>query len=167
MPSRALTWRLLAGGAVLAATLASTAGGVRPAADAANAAITRISMERNCFGCPAASVLVLRRDGTATYTTTGTARSATPDSVFQGTLPVAEFERIAGFVEAQGFFRFDDTYDDPQTRDGPWVTTSVARGAQEKRVFRRDEAGPAALQAVEAAIDALRQRIVFVAERRP
>ena len=32
------------------------------------AAVTEITYERNCFGCPAGSILVLKRDGTATYT---------------------------------------------------------------------------------------------------
>lgn len=130
------------------------------------ASITGITLERGCFGCATGSSLVLRRDGSAIYTVTGNARSGTTDAVSKGMVPVKDFDELATLAVAQRFFELSDTYEDPQTRDGPWTTTGVARGELEKRVFRRDEAGPPALKAFEAAIEALRARIMFVPEVR-
>jgi len=48
------------------------------------AAVTEITYERNCFGCPTDSILVLKRDGTATYTVTGNARQGTADRTSRG-----------------------------------------------------------------------------------
>jgi hypothetical protein len=124
--------------------------------------ITAISVERGCFGCATGSILVVRRDGTATYTITGNARQGTEDKSSTGRVRVEEFEKLARFLVAQGFFEMKEQYDDPKIRDGAWTTTSVLRGAQDTRVFRRDSAGPAALIAVEKAIDALKARIEFV-----
>jgi hypothetical protein len=67
---------------------------------------------------------------------------------------------------AQGFFDMKDLYDDPTTRDGPWSTTRVTRGGRDTAVFRREHVGPAALTAVETAIDALKAQIEFVPKPR-
>jgi hypothetical protein len=125
------------------------------------ATISEITLERDCSGCPTGSILALRRDGTATYAVTGKARLGTESRTSTGRLPAGEFEKLARFIVAQGFFDMKEQYDDPQVRDGAWTTTSVMRGGQDKRVFRRESAGPAALAAVEGAIDALKARIEF------
>lgn len=129
-------------------------------------AITEISLERDCAGCATGSTLVLRRDGTAVYTVTGKARLGTEDQVARGRVAAKDFDRLAQLAVAQGFFALDDHYEDGQNQDGAWITTGITRGGQDKRVFRRDVAGPAALLAVEKAIEALRARIQFIPESR-
>ena len=134
-------------------------------AQAPAAGITGITLERDCFGCPDAFVLVLRRDGTATYTVKGNARQGTQDAVSKGSVRAEDFDKLAQLVMAQGFFTLSDSYEDPQVRDGPWATASVTRGGVAKQVFSRDEAGPSALKAVLAGIEALKARITFVQQR--
>lgn len=130
-------------------------------AAAPTAGITTIALERSCFGCAASSLLVLRRDGRASFTETGNARQGTPDKTSAGTVSTDEFERLARLAVANGFFAFNDTYEDPQIRDGAWSTTTITRNGQDKKVFRREDAGPAALTALEAGIDAAKARIRF------
>ena len=132
----------------------------------AAASITEIALERDCSGCPTGSILVLRRNGTATLTATGKARLGTETKASRGTVRVEDFENLARFVVAQNFFALSDQYADPQIQGGPWATTTVTRDGQDKQVFRRGDAGPASLKAIEAAVDALRARIEFVPERR-
>ena len=135
--------------------------------------ITQITLERNCFGCATGSVLVLRRDGTAQLTQTGNARSGTADQRLRGSVTTAEFDALARLLVGRGYFSFDDSYQDPALQDGPWTTTAVlrlgpgqAQEKHEKRVFRRDDAGPAALREIESAIDAVKSRIAFVPDAR-
>ncbi len=131
--------------------------------------IATISLEKNCFGCTGGSLLVLRRDGTATFTIVGSARSGTPDQVSSGKVRREDFDALAQLAVARGFFGLDDSYDDPDTRDGAWSTTSIGPGGANtplKRVFRRENAGPQALQAVETAIETVKAQITFTPERR-
>lgn len=132
----------------------------KPAATA-SAGITAIRIERNCFGCASGSVLALYRDGRAAYTTTGNARSGTADKTSAGTIAPDEFERLARLAVSSDFFSLNESYEDTQTRDGAWVTTIIEREGREKQVFRREDAGPPALAALEAAIDATKARIRF------
>lgn len=134
------------------------------AGDAA-AAITHITLEHDCSGCATGARLELRRDGSAQATVTGKARRGTQDKVAQARLAPADFERLAQAVVAAGFFELADSYEEPGLQDGPWATLAVQRGAVLKQVFRRDEAGPAALKALEAQVLALQSRLVFVADR--
>ena len=135
------------------------------AQDQSGSMIDAISLERGCFGCTG-SVLVLRRDGTATFTVTGNARQGTEDRTSSGKVAVEDFEKLARLIVAQGFFEMKDLYDDATTRDGPWTTTRVARAGRDKVVFRREHVGPAALSAVETAIDALKAQIEFIPKLR-
>lgn len=141
-------------------------GGCAPVGAGPPPVITEISLERDCAGCPTGSTLVLRRDGTALYTVTGKARLGTEDKVARGKVAAEDFDRLAQLAVSQGFFALEDQYEDGQNQDGGWITTGVTRGGQDKRVFRRDVAGPAALLAVETAIEALRARIQFIPENR-
>lgn len=124
--------------------------------------ITEISIERDCFGCASASVLVLRRDGRATLSTVGKARHGTQDSSASGTLKREDFDALARLVAAKGFFQMQGSYESPDVQDGAWVTTRVLRGTREKQVLRRDAAGPEGLKQLEAAAAALQARIAFV-----
>ncbi len=123
------------------------------------AMITEITLERGCFGCADGSALAFRSDGTATLVRTGNARSGTLDLRSTGTIVQADFEKLATMAWTKGFFELKDSYQDPQIQDGPWVTTGVTRGGVVKRVFRRDDAGPASLREMEAAIEALQSQV--------
>lgn len=138
-----------------------------PAATAAEAgAITAITLERDCSGCATGSRLELRRDGSAVATVTGKARLGTQDQVSRARLAPADFPALARTVVAAGFFAMPETFEEPGLQDGAWATLVVARGAAVKQVFRRDEAGPAALKSLEAAVVALQARLVFVPDAR-
>lgn len=126
--------------------------------------ITEITLEQGCFGC-SSSRLVLRRDGSATLTITGNARHGTVDELSVGMLRSGDFDTLARLVVSQGFFEFSDIYEDPEIQDGAWTTTGIAGGSMSKQVFRRNESGPAALKALENAIKARKETIVFVARR--
>jgi hypothetical protein len=119
-------------------------------------------MEKDCFGCSAGERLVLRRDGLASLTLTGKARHRTQDEISIGVISSAEFEALARLTLAQGFFAMQDSYEDPQLRDGAWTTISVERsGGGSKQVFRREGEGPTALDVIEVAMAAQRDRIAF------
>lgn len=126
-------------------------------------AIADITLERDCFGCATGSVLVLRRDGTASWTRTGKIRHGTQDRLHMGTIRREDFEALAGIALSRGFFALDDTYEDRQVRDGAWSRTSITLGNELKQVWRSNGAGPAVLREIEAAIEAVQVRIVFVA----
>ncbi len=123
--------------------------------------ITEITLERDCPGCPAGSVLTLRSDGAATYTVTGKSRFGSATKVSKGNVSADDFEKVARLIVERGFFGLDDQYDDSGIRDGAWTTTRVRRDGQDKQVFRRDGSGPAALSDVERAIDAVKDKIEF------
>ena len=128
-------------------------------------AITEITLEQGCFGC-AASKLVLRRDGHASFTLSGNVRQGTVDQISVGKLRSGEFDKLARLVVSQGFFEFSDIYEDPEIQDGAWTTTGVTRGGGSKQVFRRNDAGPAGLKAIEDTLKACKETTTFVAERR-
>ena len=129
------------------------AGEQPKSADKSAAAITEISLERNCFGCPTGSLLVLRRDGTATYTVTGSARQGTTDQVSQGKVSPKDFDRLTKMILASGFFDLAEEYGDPEQRDGKWAAISVTRGNQSKKVISREDSGPQPLQDLIKEID--------------
>lgn len=151
---RRLLMALALGSAALAVAQAS------PLSD--SDAISLISMEKDCFGCPSGSRLVLRRDGFAGLTQTAKARHGTQEQSRVGKVGAAEFEALARFTLAQGWFELQDSYDDPQTRDGAWSVIRVERSdGTAKQVFRRAGTGPAALDAIEAALRELQGGITF------
>jgi hypothetical protein len=128
---------------------------------AAAHAVTEITLERNCFGCPAGSVFVLKRDGAATYTVTGSARQGTPDRTSTGRIGRDEFDTLARLMVSRGFFGMKNEYADPQLQDGDWSSLTARREGVEKKVFERNGAGPAELHAIQKAIDTLRGRLAL------
>lgn len=138
--------------------------------------ITSITLERDCSGCPTGSVLVLGRDGEARRVLTGKARLGTDDQRFRATLRREDFDALARQALAAGFFTMAGNHEEPGLQDGPWsmlVIARTARGAdatakaeEVKQVFRRGEAGPPALQALEAAVEALTLRLQFAPDLR-
>ena len=128
--------------------------------------VREISLDRDCGGCDKGLLVVLHRDGRALLTRSGKARLGTAAETAIGTVRSRDFDRIARLAIAQGFFEMQDEYQDPELADGAWTTLRIVRGTQDKRVFRREDAGPASLKALEAAIDELRARIRFVPDGR-
>ena len=153
----ALVMLLALGGCATSLALAQPARSAQTFMD-----ITAITLESNCFGCATGSTLVLRSDGTATLTVTGNARLGTASKSSSATLRRQDFDALARVAVSRGFFELSDSYEDPQLQDGAWSTTRIVRGGQDKAVFTRDEAGPANLKAVQAAIAALQSKLAFV-----
>lgn len=116
--------------------------------------IAEIRQERDCSGCDSGTAVTLRRDGTATMVRTGKARFGTTDRTSTGAVSAAEFQRLAALLVAKGFFALQDEYRDPTLADGSWVTTT-ASGEQAKTVVNSNAAGPANLEEIEAAIEAV------------
>lgn len=129
--------------------------------------ITEISVESNCFGCATGALLSLHRDGRAVFTVTGHARHGTADQRSSGRVTAPEFDALARLLLDQGFFGLAESYEDPAVQDGAWATTRVVRAGQAKQVFRRGDAAPAALLAVEAAVAAAQGRIRFNPQTEP
>ncbi|WP_310387075.1 hypothetical protein [Roseateles sp.] len=151
---------LCAGTLAVGANLGAELGAAQRPADSAD--ISLISLETDCFGCSTGERLVLRRDGQASLIVTGKARHRTQDQVSVGWVGGDDFEALARLTLAQGFMALQDVYDDPQTRDGAWIIISIEHsGGKTRQVFRREGAGPAALDVIEAALQDLRGRIAF------
>jgi hypothetical protein len=150
--------RLLLALALGAATLAAAHADAPPD----GAAISLIAMEKDCFGCPSGSRLLLRRDGFASLTQTAKARHGTQEQSSVGVVGAAEFEALARLTLAQGWFELQTSYDDPQQRDGAWTVILVERSdGTAKQVFRRAGTGPAALDVIESALRELQGGITF------
>lgn len=135
-------------------------------ATTAAGAITALTLERDCSGCPTGARLEVRRDGSVVATVTGKARRGTQDQASRARLPPGEFDTLAQAVLGAGFFTMAETYEEPGLQDGAWVTLGVMRGTVLKQVFRREDAGPPPLKALEAALIALQARLVFVPDTR-
>src|SRR4051812_43328614 len=83
--------------------------------------ITEVRMERGCFGCPTGSLLIVRNDGSLTYTVTGNARSGTSNQTSTGHVSKKTFARIARRIDGGKFYHLKSEYVDPQQQDGPWL----------------------------------------------
>lgn len=118
--------------------------------------ISRIRLESHRRGEPP-FVLELQRGGSAVFTRLGSGREGTEDAVQTGQLDGRHFEKLARRVIALGFFEWQETYEAPDLRDGPWSATTVTCDARDKSVFSRLDAGPPALRALEQAIAAQRR----------
>ena len=98
-------------------------------------------------------------------TTTGKARLGTTERMARATLPATSFDALAQQLLAGGFFEMAPVYQEEGLQDGAWATLTVERNGTVHQVFRREEAGPAALKAFEAAISALQKRLAFVPDK--
>lgn len=132
------------------------------AAGRSAAAITEITLERGCSGCPTGSIVTLRRSGDATLTLTGNARFGAGDRTSQGRVEPKDFEELARLLLSQGFFGLKAEYSDPQTQDGEWAAIGAIRDGQEWKVHARNHAGPPSVETIQKAIDAVKARIAFV-----
>jgi hypothetical protein len=129
--------------------------------------ITEIALEKDCFGCPTGTLLVLRRAGTATLTLTGKARHGTVDRVSTGSILSKDFEKLADLLVSKGFFTLPDEDSDPGTADGEWTTIRAVRDGRTKRVTQRTQPGPPGLQAIEQALQAVRAGLTLAPSPAP
>lgn len=128
------------------------AGSRRPVAAGC---ISRIRLERHRPG-EGPFTLELHRDGLAVLTRLGSGREGTEDVELRGRLEPARFAALARRVVALRFFDMAEVYEEPELRDGAWSATTVTCQGEDKLVFSRLDAGPAALKALEAQIAAQR-----------
>ena len=145
---------------------ATTAATILAATAATTAHISAITLERDCTGCPTGTRLELHRDGRAVATSTGKARLRTADRVSRAALSAADFEALARQLLTSGYFEMAEVYEEAGLQDGSWATLTVVRDGVARQVFRREDAGPAALKTVEAAIAALQASLAFVPDAR-
>jgi hypothetical protein len=137
-----------------------------PAPAPSAASIQHVSLERDCHGCASALRLELPRGGPAVAHRVGKARHRTADSSTSAALPAAEFDALAQALVAAGFFAMAASYEDETLADGAWTRLTVRHASGEHSVFRREDAGPEALKALEASLDALVARLRFVPDTR-
>ena len=124
--------------------------------------ISNITLETECSGCPTGQRLELHRDGRVMATTIGKARLGTADRIARSALPTRAFDALAQQLLTGGFFEMEAVYEETGLQDGAWATLTVVRNGSVRQVFRREDAGPAALKGFEAAINALQNRLAFV-----
>jgi len=111
--------------------------------------VTEIALERTpCKGtCPVDRV-ILRSDGTASYTATHHVKLR---GVYTGNVGQSEFEAIAKLVGDKGFFSLEGRYAAKVTCM-PTVITTVKRGGDTKAVSNYGYAAPKELQDIEKRI---------------
>jgi hypothetical protein len=137
--------------------------GLQPAAACSRlAAVQEVVWEQDCTGCPQGLRLRFGRDGRAVFTATGKARLRTTDQVRSATLAPADFDRLVAALADAGLFGLVGpaaVHEEPGLADGRWTRWQAHCGEQRHEVFRRESAGPAALDALDAIVQAWRQRL--------
>lgn len=115
----------------------------------------QISLESDCNGCPTGTRIVLMADGLVRWQRVGKARLGTVDETREGRVSTADFVTVAQLWQARRLDGMPESFADPQMQDGPWQLLRLDRAdGTQQRIFRRGDAGPAALAEV---IDAITQ----------
>jgi hypothetical protein len=115
-----------------------------------NHGITEIGMERGwCYGSCPIYTLVLRNDGTFSYTGVKFVQRV---GSFTGTVPVYSFNQLAQYIKDSGYMELQDGYgeigDDLDT-----VYTTVVMKGKRKVVMNHGSTGPSKLWGVQQLID--------------
>jgi hypothetical protein len=124
--------------------------------------VQEIVWEQDCSGCPQGLRLRFGRDGQALLTATGKPRLRTADVERAATLSAADFDRLARELAAAGLFGLAAVHEEPGIADGRWTqwrATCAGTPPVVREVFRRESAGPPALDALDAIVDAWRRRL--------
>ena len=123
--------------------------------------ISEISLKREpCFGiCPVYEV-ILRSDGTATYTGRANVERI---GRYRGLINQSEFLKIAEKVERQEFFKLRSKYAVPVSDLGAVIIKVVRRG-RAKKVKNYGGAAPINLRVIEEAVDAAVERVKWEEE---
>lgn len=127
----------------------------RAVADAAD--IDEIVLERLAEGRTIAT-LVFSRDGQARRDEDAGGTDGPTTSATTGTVSPEDFAGLADSVIASGLLGFGERYAGPVGRDAG-IAITVASGRRRKRVETWDRWGPARLEDVERAIEALERRV--------
>jgi hypothetical protein len=98
---------------------------------------------------------VLRSDGTATYIGK---RFVERVGEFDGRFNPYYFERLAQFIESQGYFNLQDKYEEQMTDQNTVITSAVRRNKRKTIVNYGGEA-PVKLWGIEMAIDGVLTQI--------
>jgi hypothetical protein len=115
----------------------------------------QISLESDCNGCPSGTRIVLTADGRVRWQQVGKARLGTVDETRESRMSPADFEAVAQLWQARRLDGMAESYADAQIQDGPWQLLRLERSdGTQQQIFRRGDAGPAALGEV---IDAITQ----------
>ena len=131
-----------------------------PAAPCATpAAVQEITWEQDDTGRPQGLRLRFGRDGQALLTATGKARLRTADEERAAALPPADFERLAAELAAAGLFALGPRHEPPDLADGRWTQWRATCTTGLHEVFRREDAGPPALDALDAIVERWRRRL--------
>ncbi len=144
------------------AALAACVGcaGTVPAAPCATpAAVQEIVWEQDDGGRPQGLRLRFGRDGQALLTATGKARLRTADVERAAQLAPADFERLAAELAAAGLFALGPRHEPPGVADGRWTQWRATCADGTHEVFRREDAGPPALDALDAVVERWRRRL--------
>jgi|GEM_PF-2127845 len=126
---------------------------------ATSAAVQEIVWEQDDTGRPQGLRLRFGRDGQALLTATGKARLRTADVAVPAALPAADFERLAAELAAAGLFTLGPRHEEPGLADGRWTQWRATCTGGTHEVFRREDAGPAALDALDAIVERWRRRL--------
>ncbi len=145
---------------LLALPLCVACAGAVPAAGCTGAAaVQEIVWERDCSGCPEGLRLRFGRDGRALLSVTGKSRFRTVDREQAAALPPADFARLAAELAQAGLFGLAASYEPADVADGTWTRWQARCAAATHEVFRREDAGPPALDALDAVVEAWRRRL--------
>lgn len=123
------------------------------------AALQEIVWERDCSGCPEGLRLRFGRDGRALLTVTGKARFGTASREQPVALAPADFARLAAELAQAGLFGLAARHEPADVADGRWTRWQATCTAATREVFRREDAGPPALDALDAVAEAWRRRL--------
>lgn len=145
---------------LIALSLCLGCAGTVPAAGCDRAAaVQEIVWEQDCPGCPQGLRLRFGRDGQALLTATGKARLRTADVDRPAVLAPADFERLVQALAEAGLFGLAALHEEPGVADGRWTQWRVSCGQGTHELFRREDAGPPALDALDAIVEAWRRRL--------
>ena len=131
-----------------------------PAAPCATlTSVQEIVWEQDDTGRPQGLRLRFGRDGQALLTATGKARLRTADVQQPAPLAAADFERLAAELAAAGLFGLAPRHEEPGLADGRWTQWRATCTDGTHEVFRREDAGPPALDALDAVVGRWRSRL--------
>lgn len=125
--------------------------------------IDSVEYEHGCFGCKDAQRVEFVR-GRATLTMLGQARFGTHDRSGRAAFTPSEFDALVRRIFDAGFDRWYERYDDG-LQDGEWRSITLRSRGVERRVWQRNEAGPAALLHLAGEIEKLAARLDYGARR--
>ncbi len=138
------------------ATLTLLALSCAAAAPPSSTGVRSITLERDCGGCAQSLRITLRSDDSLEWVSPGHERMGTQEQRFSAHLRTGQFHAIASLFIGKNFLALADDYADPTLQDGPWSRLELEREDRSvKQVWRRGEAGPAVLNELEAAVEAV------------